>query len=110
MPVALALPVPVTRSCVGAYHKAHLPQQTVAGHGRVSSVEIVEAIPIIDEHNPAAHSAVDLACLAFEEAILCRGSFESCQLSLRFERVRFSRAAGGGVYMALATEGMHLAI
>ena len=52
------------------YREAHLAMETVADHGRMLSLEIVEVNPVIDEHNRTADLAVELACSAFGKKIL----------------------------------------
>jgi arginase len=44
--------------------------ETVADHGRMLGLEIVEVNPVIDEHNRTADLAVELACSAFGKKIL----------------------------------------
>src|SRR5213083_1763006 len=49
---------------------AHLGVGISAGHGRMTSFEIVEVNPVIDEHNQTADLAVELALSAFGKKIL----------------------------------------
>jgi arginase len=52
------------------YREAHLAMEIIADHGRMSSFEIVEVNPVIDEHNRTAELAVELALSAFGKKIL----------------------------------------
>ncbi len=52
------------------YREAHLAMEILADHGRMTSFEIVEVNPVIDEHNRTADLAVELACSAFGKKIL----------------------------------------
>jgi arginase len=52
------------------YREAHLAMETIADHGRMTSFEIVEVNPVIDEHNQTAVLAVELALSAFGKKIL----------------------------------------
>lgn len=52
------------------YREAHLAMEILADHGRMTSLEIVEVNPVIDEHNRTAELAVELACSAFGKKIL----------------------------------------
>ncbi len=52
------------------YREAHLAMEIIADHGRMSSFEIVEVNPVIDEHNRTADLAVELALSAFGKKIL----------------------------------------
>jgi arginase len=52
------------------YREAHLAMEILADHGRMTSLEIVEVNPVIDEHNRTADLAVELACSAFGKKIL----------------------------------------
>ncbi len=52
------------------YREAHLAMEIIADHGRMLSLEIVEVNPVIDEHNPTADLAVELALSAFGKKIL----------------------------------------
>src|SRR6201981_440311 len=52
------------------YREAPLPRETIADHGRMLSLEIVEVNPVIDEHNQTADLAVELALSAFGKKIL----------------------------------------
>ncbi len=52
------------------YREAHLAMEVIADHGRLSSFEVVEVNPIIDEHNRTAELAVELACSVFGKTIL----------------------------------------
>src|SRR3954471_11712076 len=52
------------------YREAHLAMEIIADHGRMTSFEIVEANPVIDEHNQTAMLAVELAMSAFGKKIL----------------------------------------
>ncbi len=52
------------------YREAHLAMEIIADHGRMTSLDIVEVNPVIDEHNRTADLAVQLACSAFGKKIL----------------------------------------
>ncbi|MBV9669949.1 MAG: arginase, partial [Acidobacteriales bacterium] len=52
------------------YREAHLAMEIIADHGRMTSFEIVEVNPVIDEHNQTADLAVELAMSAFGKKIL----------------------------------------
>jgi arginase len=52
------------------YREAHLAMEIVADHGRLTSFEVVEVNPVIDEHNRTAELAVELACSVFGKTIL----------------------------------------
>jgi arginase len=52
------------------YREAHLVMEAIADHGRMTSFEIVEVNPVIDEHNRTADLAVELALSAFGKKIL----------------------------------------
>ena len=52
------------------YREAHLAMEIIADHGRMTSFEIVEVNPVIDEHNQTAVLAVELALSAFGKKIL----------------------------------------
>lgn len=53
-----------------SYREAHLAMEIIADHGRMSSFEIVEVNPVIDEHNRTADLAVELTLSAFGKKIL----------------------------------------
>jgi len=52
------------------YREAHLAMEIIADHGRMTSFEVVEVNPVIDEHNRTADLAVELAMSAFGKKIL----------------------------------------
>jgi arginase len=52
------------------YREAHLAMEIIADHGRMTSFEIVEVNPVIDEHNRTADLAVELAMSIFGKKIL----------------------------------------
>jgi arginase len=52
------------------YREAHLAMEIIADHGRMTSFEIVEVNPVIDEHNRTADLSVELALSAFGKKIL----------------------------------------
>lgn len=52
------------------YREAHLAMEIIADHGRMTSMDIVEVNPVIDEHNRTAALAVELAASAFGKKIL----------------------------------------
>ena len=52
------------------YREAHLAMELVAKHGILTSLELVEVNPVLDEHNQTASLAVELACSAFGARIL----------------------------------------
>jgi arginase len=53
-----------------SYREAHLAMEIISDHGRMTSFEIVEVNPVIDEHNRTADLAVELALSAFGKKIL----------------------------------------
>src|SRR5579871_3825982 len=53
-----------------SYREAHLAMEIIADHERMTSFEIVEVNPVIDEHNRTADLAVELALSAFGKKIL----------------------------------------
>jgi arginase len=52
------------------YREAHLAMEIIADHGRMTSFEVVEVNPVIDEHNRTAVLAVELTLSAFGKKIL----------------------------------------
>jgi len=52
------------------YREAHLAMEIIADHGRMTSMDIVEVNPVIDERNRTAELAVELALSAFGKKIL----------------------------------------
>jgi len=52
------------------YREAHLAMEIIADHGRLTSFEIVEVNPVIDEHNRTADLAVELTLSVFGKKIL----------------------------------------
>jgi arginase len=52
------------------YREAHLAMEILADYQRMTSFEIVEVNPVIDEHNRTAELAVELICSAFGKKIL----------------------------------------
>lgn len=52
------------------YREAHLAMEIIADHARMTSFEIVEVNPVIDEHNRTAALAVELALSAFGKKIV----------------------------------------
>lgn len=52
------------------YREAHLALEIIADHGRMTSFEIVEVNPVIDERNRTAELSVELALSAFGKKIL----------------------------------------
>ena len=52
------------------YREGHLAMEIIADHGRMTSFEIVEVNPVIDEHNRTADLAVELTLSAFGKKIL----------------------------------------
>jgi arginase len=52
------------------YREAHLAMEILSDHGRMTSFEMVEVNPILDEHNRTAELAAQLACSAFGKKIL----------------------------------------
>ncbi len=52
------------------YREAHLAMEIIADHARMTSMDIVEVNPVIDEHNRTAALAVELASSAFGKKIL----------------------------------------
>src|SRR3954466_14701188 len=52
------------------YREAHLAMEIIADHGRMTSFEIVEVNPVIDEHNATAMLAVELAVSVFGKKII----------------------------------------
>ncbi|HEY1939309.1 MAG TPA: arginase [Candidatus Angelobacter sp.] len=53
-----------------SYREGHLAMEIISDHGRMTSFEIVEVNPVIDEHNRTADLAVELALSAFGKKIL----------------------------------------
>src|SRR3989440_4984978 len=53
-----------------SYREGHLAMEIIADHGRMTSFEIVEVNPVIDEHTRTADLAVELALSAFGKKIL----------------------------------------
>ncbi len=53
-----------------SYREAHLAMEIIADHGRMTSFEIVEVNPVIDEHNRTANLAVELTLSALGKKIL----------------------------------------
>jgi arginase len=53
-----------------SYREAHLAMEIIADHGRMTSFEIVEVNPVIDEHNRTADLAVELTLSALGKKIL----------------------------------------
>ena len=53
------------------YREAHLAMEIIADHGRLTSFEIVEVNPVIDERNQTANLAVELTLSVFGKKILC---------------------------------------
>ncbi|HWR36198.1 MAG TPA: arginase [Clostridia bacterium] len=52
------------------YRESHLAMEIIADHGRMTSFEIVEVNPVIDERNRTAELSVELALSAFGKKIL----------------------------------------
>jgi arginase len=52
------------------YREAHLAMEIIADHGRMTSMDLVEVNPVIDEYNRTAELAVELASSAFGKKIL----------------------------------------
>jgi arginase len=52
------------------YREAHLAMEIIADHGRLTSFEIVEVNPVIDERNQTADLAVELTLSVFGKKIL----------------------------------------
>src|SRR4051812_45280772 len=52
------------------YREAHLAMEIIADHGRMTSFEIVEVNPVIDEHDRTAALAVELTLSAFGKKIV----------------------------------------
>jgi arginase len=52
------------------YREAHLAMEIIADHGRLTSFEIVEVNPVIDERNQTANLAVELTLSVFGKKIL----------------------------------------
>ena len=52
------------------YREGHLAMEIIADHGRMTSFEVVEVNPVIDEHNRTADLAVELTLSAFGKKIL----------------------------------------
>lgn len=52
------------------YREAHLAMEIIADHGRMTSMDVVEVNPVIDEHNRTAELAVELISSAFGKKIL----------------------------------------
>ena len=53
-----------------SYREAHLAMELVAKHGILTSLELVEVNPVLDEHNQTASLAVELTCSALGARIL----------------------------------------
>src|SRR5436305_5573766 len=53
-----------------SYREGHLAMEIIADHGRMTSFEIVEVNPVIDEHNRTADLAVELTLSALGKKIL----------------------------------------
>ncbi|MDA8220676.1 arginase [Desulfosporosinus sp.] len=51
------------------YREAHLAMELLADSGRITSMDVVEVNPILDNHNKTAKLAVGLICSAFGEQI-----------------------------------------
>ena len=66
---AVARVAQVRRRRLGAV-VAHLGMEILAKHGVVSSLEVVEVNPVLDEHNATASLAVELVCSALGARIL----------------------------------------
>jgi arginase len=52
------------------YREAHLAMEMLATSGKVSSLEVVEVNPVLDEHNATAALAVELMLSALGARIL----------------------------------------
>ncbi len=52
------------------YREAHLAMEILASRDLITSLEIVEVNPVLDEHNATGSLAVELACSAFGKRIL----------------------------------------
>jgi arginase len=52
------------------YREAHLAMEMLSTSGKVSSVEVVEVNPVLDEHNATATLAVELVLSALGARIL----------------------------------------
>jgi arginase len=52
------------------YREAHLAMELVAKHDKLTSLDLVEVNPVLDEHNATASLAVELACSALGARIL----------------------------------------
>jgi len=52
--------------------------EIIADHGRMTSFEIVEVNPVIDEHNRTADLAVELAMSAFRQRKYCDDLIGGC--------------------------------
>ena len=52
------------------YREAHLAMEIIADHARMTSMDIVEVNPVIDEYNRTAELAVELTSSAFGKKIL----------------------------------------
>ena len=52
------------------YREGHLAMEIIADHSRMTSFEVVEVNPVIDEHNRTAVLAVELTLSAFGKKIL----------------------------------------
>ena len=52
------------------YREAHLGMELIAKHGILTSLELVEVNPVLDEHNATASLAVELALSALGARIL----------------------------------------
>jgi arginase len=63
-----------------SYREAHLAVEIIADQGRMTSFEIVEVNPVIDEHNRTAVLAVELSLSAFGK----RSFKTSCSLRSPF--------------------------
>ena len=53
-----------------SYREGHLAMEIIADHSRMTSFEIVEVNPVIDEHNRTADLAVELTLSGFGKKIL----------------------------------------
>jgi arginase len=52
------------------YREAHLAMEMLSTSGKVSSLEVVEVNPVLDEHNATATLAVELVLSALGARIL----------------------------------------
>src|SRR4051812_21147379 len=52
------------------FREAHLAMEIIADHGRMTSMDVVEVNPVIDEHNQTAELAVELVSSAFGKKII----------------------------------------